>query len=61
MALWVLAGKWLKNISRHIMHTSIAGDKYGKSLYIGPVHLYGVYRAVTLQDCCPMLGRQDKV
>jgi len=24
---------------------SITGDKYGKSLYTGPVHLYGVYRS----------------
>ena len=35
---------WLRNISRHIIHTSITGCKYGKSLYTGPVHLYGVYR-----------------
>jgi len=37
MALWVLAGMWLRNISKHTIHTSIMGGKYGKSLYIGIV------------------------
>jgi len=44
-ARWVMAGMWLRNISRHIIHMSITEDKYGKSLYTGPVHLYRVYRS----------------
>ena len=47
MVLWVLAGMWLRNKSQHTIHTSITEGKYGKSLYTGPVHLYGVYR----RDC----------
>jgi len=34
---------------------SITGDKYGKSLYTGPVHLYGVY----CSDFQKMLGFLD--
>ena len=29
-ALLALAGTWLRNISRHIIHMSIKGRKYGK-------------------------------
>jgi hypothetical protein len=29
-ALWVLAGTWLRSISRHTIHISIIGSKYGK-------------------------------
>jgi len=28
--LWVLAGKWMKSISRHTIYMSITGGKYGK-------------------------------
>jgi len=36
---------------------SIIEGKYGKSLYTGPVHLYGVYRAVTARmwELCLMV------
>jgi hypothetical protein len=39
-----VAGKWLKSISRHTIHKSITGGKYGKSIYTGLGHLSGVYR-----------------
>lgn len=29
-ALWVLAGTWLRSISRHTIHMSVIGSKYGK-------------------------------
>jgi hypothetical protein len=42
--LWAMGGKLMKNISRYTTHMNITGDNHIKSLYIGPVHLYGIYR-----------------
>ena len=54
-SLWALAGTWLESISRHIMHMSIIGGKYGKiDIYRPDTFVQGI--SVTADDGEFMLG-----